>query len=85
MIAWMRIDPAAYRVNIEAAKKWIGGQLSPYGYGNTQATSLTLKAINMYNTELGGSSSTQGVLSVVSSLPTLQSNYLCTHSLVLAL
>lgn len=68
MIAWMRIDPVAYRLNIESAKKWLGGQLSPYGYGNTQATSLTLKAINMYNTDIGDSAPGQGVLSVVSTL-----------------
>jgi hypothetical protein len=51
MIAWMKIDPKAYRLNIELAKKFLDSQLSPYGYGNTQGTSLTLKAVNMYNTD----------------------------------
>lgn len=69
MLAWMRIDPKAYNSNIELAKKFLDSSLSPYGYGNTQGTSLTLKAMNMYNTEFA-LPPTEGapVLTVVSSV-----------------
>ncbi len=66
MLAWMKVDPKAYASNIETAKKYLDSTLSPYGYGNTQATSLTLKAMNVYNTMLGDTSSPD-TLSVVSS------------------
>jgi hypothetical protein len=69
MLAWIKIDSKAYLTNIELARKFLNGSLSPYGYGNTQGTSMTLKAINMYNTELAVESS-QGapVITVVSTL-----------------
>jgi hypothetical protein len=56
----------AYLPNIELARKFLTGSLSPYGYGNSQGTSLTLKAINTYNIEIAGDN-TQGspVISVV--------------------
>jgi len=67
MLAWMNIDVKAYRSNIELAKKYLDGSLSPYGYGNTQGTSLTLKAMNMYNTELAEpATEDEPVLQVVS-------------------
>lgn len=63
----MNIDVKAYRSNIELAKKYLDGSLSPYGYGNTQGTSLTLKAMNMYNTELAEpATEDEPVLQVVS-------------------
>ncbi len=66
MLAWMKVDAKTYRPNIELAKKYLNGSLSPYGYGNTQGTSLTLKAMNMYNTELADPAAAAPVVSVVS-------------------
>ncbi len=69
MLAWMRIDPKTYQSNIELGKKFLDSSLSPYGYGNTQGTSLTLKAMNMYNTEFAPAPSDGAPVLTVVSVP----------------
>jgi hypothetical protein len=49
VLAWLKVHrqrPIEYRANLQSAIKWLGQQRGPWGgFGSTQATVLTLKAL----------------------------------------